>query len=139
MTGGDLSDLANAIGRAAIEACYRCVQGATSRWTGQMTIHVGRRKFIAALGGVTAWPLVARAQQPGKLATIGVLHTTYPSYFEQFAAAVRQGFGESGWTEGQNVAIEYRWAEGRNDRRSCDPKRPSAPLIVSSPAGRGAR
>src|SRR5262249_44431443 len=48
--------------------------------------------------------------------TIGVLHTTYPSYFEQFAGAVRQGFGESGWTEGQNVAIEYRWAEGRNDR-----------------------
>jgi putative ABC transport system substrate-binding protein len=75
-----------------------------------------RREFITLLGGTAAWPLGARAQQASKLPTIGVLHTTYPSYFGQFAVAVRQGFGVSGWTEGQNVAIEYRWAEGRNDR-----------------------
>jgi putative ABC transport system substrate-binding protein len=74
-----------------------------------------RREFIAGLGGAAAWPLVARAQQPG-LPVIGLLHATSSYYFAQFAEAVRQGMRESGVIEGRDATIEYRWAEGQNDR-----------------------
>jgi putative ABC transport system substrate-binding protein len=68
------------------------------------------------LGGAAAgWPLAARAQQPA-LPVIGVLHATSLTYFEQFEASVRQGLGESRLIEGRDFAIEYRWAEGQNDR-----------------------
>ena len=76
-----------------------------------------RREFITLLGGVAAsWPLVARAQQAGKLPTIGFLGTTTPSAQNQWTAAFVQRLRELGWIEGRTVAIEYRWGEGRNER-----------------------
>jgi putative ABC transport system substrate-binding protein len=75
-----------------------------------------RREFIALLGsGVAAWPLAARAQQPGKLPTVGFLGQSTPLGESQRAAAFAQRLRELGWVEGRTIAIEYRWAEGRND------------------------
>ena len=75
-----------------------------------------RRDFIKGIAGsAVAWPLVARAQQPGKLPTIGLLGTT-PSAWKSWVAAFVQRLGEVGWIEGRTVAIEYRWAEGRTER-----------------------
>ena len=75
-----------------------------------------RREFIAALGGAAAWPLTARAQQPAKLPTIGVLGSGTAAAQAQWTAAFMQRLNELGWTEGRNVAIEYRWGEGRSER-----------------------
>jgi putative tryptophan/tyrosine transport system substrate-binding protein len=76
-----------------------------------------RREFISLLGGAAAaWPLVARAQQAGKLPTIGYSGGGTPLTESQRVAAFVQRLRELGWTEGRNVAIEYRWSEGRNDR-----------------------
>jgi putative ABC transport system substrate-binding protein len=76
-----------------------------------------RREFITLLGGTAAaWPLAARAQQPGKLPTIGFLGAATPSVASQLVAAFVQRLRELGWIEGRTVAIEYRWAEGRSER-----------------------
>jgi putative tryptophan/tyrosine transport system substrate-binding protein len=75
-----------------------------------------RRDFIALLGGAAAWPLPARAQQAGKLPTIGFLGSTTPAAQSQLTAAFVQRLRELGWIEGQTVTIEYRWAEGRSER-----------------------
>jgi putative ABC transport system substrate-binding protein len=75
-----------------------------------------RRAFISLLGGAAAWPLAARAQQPGKLPTIGFLVAGTPSSHAQWVAALVRRLHELGWIEGRTVAIEYRWAEGRTDR-----------------------
>jgi putative ABC transport system substrate-binding protein len=79
-----------------------------------------RREFILALGGAAAaaWPLAARAQQPGKLPTIGFQGAATPSVASQWVAAFMQRLRELGWVEGRTVAIEYRWAEGRSERFS---------------------
>jgi putative tryptophan/tyrosine transport system substrate-binding protein len=75
-----------------------------------------RREFITLLGGATAWPLAARAQQPGKLPTIGFLGSLSPSAQSTWTAAFVQRMREHGWIEDRTVAIEYRWAEGRGER-----------------------
>jgi putative tryptophan/tyrosine transport system substrate-binding protein len=76
-----------------------------------------RREFITLLGGATAvWPLVARAQQTGKVSRIGFLGTSSPSLERHLVDAFRQKLRELGHVEGENIAIEYRWAEGQDDR-----------------------
>jgi putative tryptophan/tyrosine transport system substrate-binding protein len=75
-----------------------------------------RRDFIALIGGAAAtWPLAASAQQ-AKLPIVGFLGATTPSVQSQWTAAFVQRLRELGWIEGRTVAIEYRWAEGRNER-----------------------
>ena len=81
-----------------------------------MTVTIGRRELLAALGGAAAWPLAARAQQPGKLPTIGFLNGATPDGYAPYVAAFREGLRRAGYVEGQNVAIEYRWAQGQYDR-----------------------
>src|SRR5262249_13134952 len=80
-----------------------------------MAIPVRRREFIAALGAAAAWPLAVRAQQAA-MPVIGVLSVLSPEGSQHLMAAFRQGLRESGYIEGQNVAIEYRWAEGQYER-----------------------
>ncbi len=75
-----------------------------------------RRAFITLLGGAAAgWPLAAHAQQSGKLPTIGFLGAN-PSIESHRVAAFVQRLRELAWIDGRNLAIEYRWAEGRNER-----------------------
>jgi putative tryptophan/tyrosine transport system substrate-binding protein len=77
---------------------------------------MGRREFMAVLGGAVAFPFVARAQQPAKLPTIGFLGTTTASDWSPWTVAFVQRLRELGWIEGHTVAFEYRWAEGRSNR-----------------------
>ena len=82
-----------------------------------MTVTIGRRELLAALGGaVAAWPIAARAQQPGKIPTIGYLGTAAASAWAPWTAAFVQRLHELGWIDGRTVAIQYRWAEGRSER-----------------------
>jgi putative ABC transport system substrate-binding protein len=74
-----------------------------------------RRKFLTLLGGAAAWPLAARAQQ-ARLPTIGYVGANTPAAQIQWTSAFLQRLHELGWIEGRNVAIEYRWAEGRTER-----------------------
>ena len=74
-----------------------------------------RREFIAGLGSAAAWPVVARGQQPA-MAIIGFLGTTSPEAMAQRLAMFRRVLSETGYVEGRNVAIEYRWGGGQRDR-----------------------
>src|SRR6202048_3808943 len=80
-----------------------------------MPVNIGRRELIAALGSAATWPLTARAQQPA-MPVIGFLGTASANPFAHLIAGFRQGLKETGYVEGQNVAIEFRWAEGQYDR-----------------------
>src|SRR4051812_33968833 len=76
-----------------------------------------RREFIRLVGSVAAlWPFTARAQQTSKVSLIGYLGTSSPSLEGHVLDAFRQKLHELGHVEGKNIAIEYRWAEGRDDR-----------------------
>ena len=81
-----------------------------------MTVTIGRRELLAALGGAAAWPVAAWAQQPGKVPTIGLLGSGTAAAQSQWTAAFVTRLREVGWTERRNIAIEYRWADGRSER-----------------------
>ena len=79
-----------------------------------------RREVLGVLGSaVAAWPLVARAQQPVAMPVIGYLGAESPAVFASRIRAFRQGLGETGYVEGRNVAIEFRWAEGQHSKLSA--------------------
>ena len=76
-----------------------------------------RREFITLLGGAAvAWPLAASAQQQPAIPVIGFLHVASAKPLEHLVAGFRQGLNETGYVEGRNVAVEFRWAEGQSDR-----------------------
>src|SRR6516225_4088450 len=82
---------------------------------GHMASYIRRRKFLATLGGAAAWPLAARGQQPA-MPVIGFLRSTSLADVTHLVTAFHHGLRETGYVEGQNVAIEYRSAEDHLDR-----------------------
>jgi putative tryptophan/tyrosine transport system substrate-binding protein len=76
---------------------------------------VRRREFITFIGGAAAWPLAARAQQPA-MPVVGFLSSASPRLYEHRLRPFSEGLKEAGYVEGRNVEIDYRWAEGQNDR-----------------------
>jgi len=96
---------------------------------------LNRRGVIGLVGGAAAWPVVAHAQQPAKTPIVGFLHYASPDTLAHLAWAVREGLQEAGYVEGQNVAIEYRWANNEPDRLpelAADLVRRQVVLIVAA-------
>src|SRR5262245_11861078 len=83
---------------------------------GHMASYIGRRKFLATLGGAVAWPLAARAQQAERMRRIGYLVTASAPAFSHLVTAFRQGLMEAGYVEGRKLTIEFRYADGKLDR-----------------------
>jgi len=100
-----------------------------------------RREFIAGLSAA-AWPVVARAQRP-TLPVVGFLNTASPDGYAPMVAAFRQGLKETGYVEGQNVVVEYRWAEGQYDRVSAMAaelvRRQVAVIVANTPGNLAAK
>src|SRR6266702_8502125 len=83
---------------------------------GHMASYIGRRNFLATLGGAAVgWPLAARAQQPA-MPAIGFIRDGTADASARYVAAFRKGLSEIDVVEGQNVTVEYHWLEGRHDR-----------------------
>src|SRR5262249_10963054 len=108
---------------------------------GHMASPIGRRKFLATLGGVAAWPLAARAQQR-TMPVIGYLNEGAAEPGTNFLAEFRKGLGDAGYFEGRNVAIEYRWAYNQGERLpelAADLIRRGVNVIVTPGSGAAAR
>ena len=107
-----------------------------------MAIQIGRRELIAALGGTAVWPLAAHAQQPA-MPVVGFLYHQSAEPFAHRLRAFRQGLKETGYVEGENIVIEYRWAEGQYDRlpaladdqRELNERKTALPIVFLT--GRG--
>src|SRR5262245_43412477 len=83
---------------------------------GSRVLDLRRRDFIAVVGGTMAWPLVAAAQPTGKVPRIGFLGSASPASSAKAVDSLRMGFRDLGYVDGQNVVIEFRWAEGNYDQ-----------------------
>ena len=94
-------------------AWYLCITH--PRTAGRMTVTIGRRELLVALGSTAAGPLAARAQQPA-MPVIGFLNAASPDTNADRLRRFHQGLKDTGYVEGENVAIEYRWAQGQLDR-----------------------
>jgi putative tryptophan/tyrosine transport system substrate-binding protein len=97
---------------------------------------VKRREFITLLGGAAAWPLVARAQQSGK-SVVGYLNSTSPNTYTKYTESFQRGLRSTGYADGENISIIYRWAEGQNDRLpalAADLVRHQVDIIVATGA-----
>src|SRR5215470_17541765 len=107
---------------------------------GRMTVTIGRRELLVALGGAAAaWPLAARAQQPA-MPVVGYLSARSPQDTTHLVEAFRRGLAEAGFVEGQNVLIEYRWAFGQHDRLpglAADLVRNPLTVLVTTGGGGG--